>query len=200
MTSKPSSEPGSLWEIPALGTLYLAYAIPGSHAAAEQHPGAGIPRRSPSGAINGHCPLPEPGRRPSMRVPFPSLGKRKTPPALWLLTLLLLGGACGTYYYTQTTSGKSGSLQEPAAPQPGREKKEAAKPEKKAVLPAVKTETPPEQENAAPATPTGDAEQPEKTPPSISSGERNGDAPDILEEKSASSPAQTAGESGTPGP
>ena len=37
------------------------------------------PRRSPSGAINGRCPLPEPGRRPSMRVPFPSLGKRKTP-------------------------------------------------------------------------------------------------------------------------
>lgn len=70
---------GSLWEIPALGTLYLAYAIPGSHAVAEPPPGPVIPRRSPSGAINGRCPLPEPGRRPSMRVPFPSLGKRKTP-------------------------------------------------------------------------------------------------------------------------
>lgn len=58
--------------------------------------------------------------------------------------------------------GKYVSLQEPTVPQPGREKKEAAKPEKKAVLPAVKTEPPPEQENAAPASPTGDAEQPEK--------------------------------------
>ena len=64
---------GSLWEIPALGTLYLAYAIPGSHAAAEQHPGAGIPPAEPLRRDNAG--------RPSMRVPFPSLGKRKTPPA-----------------------------------------------------------------------------------------------------------------------
>lgn len=189
---------GSLWEIPALGTLYLAYAIPGSHAAAEQHPGAGIPPAEPLRRDQRLLSTPGTGAAAVHAGSLPQPRKKKNSAGIWLLTLLLLGGACGTYYYTQTTSGKSGSLQEPAAPQPGREKKEAAKPEKKAVLPAVKTETPPEQENATPATPTGDAEQPEKTPPSISSGERNGDAPDILEEKSASSPAQTAGESGTP--
>lgn len=160
-------------------------------------------RASPGGALRRDQRLlstPGTGAAAVHAGSLPQPRKKKNSAGIWLLTLLLLGGACGTYYYTQTTSGKSGSLQEPAAPQPGREKKEAAKPEKKAVLPAVKTETPPEQENATPATPTGDAEQPEKTPPSISSGERNGDAPDILEEKSASSPAQTAGESGTPGP
>mgnify|MGYP007042242848 CR=1 FL=1 len=109
---------------------------------------------------------------------FPSQ-PRKRNSRLWLY-LLLLGSVCGTYYYTQTTSGKSVSLQEPTVPQPGREKKEAAKPEKKAVLPAVKAETSPEQKNAAPASPSGDAEQLGKTSPSISSGERNGDAPDIF--------------------
>lgn len=38
----------------------------------------------------------------------------------------------------------------------------------------------------------------EKTPPPISSGERNGNAPDILKNESAASPAQTAGESDVP--
>lgn len=189
---------GSLWEIPALGTLYLAYAIPGSHAAAEQHPGAGIPPAEPLRRDQRPLSTPGTGAAAIHAGSLPQPRKKKNSAGLWLLTLLLLGGACGTYYYTQITSGKSGSLQEPAAPQPGREKKEAAKPEKKAVLPAVKAETSPEQKNAAPASPSGDAEQLEKTSPSISSGERNGDAPDILEEKSASSPAQTAGESGTP--
>lgn len=189
---------GSLWEIPALGTLYLAYAIPGSHAAAEQHPGAVNPPAEPLRRDQRPLSTPGTGAAPVHAGSLPQPRKKKNSAGIWLLTLLLLGGACGTYYYTQTTSEKSVSLQEPAVPQPGREKKEAAKPEKKAVLPAVKTETPPEQENAAPASPSGDAEQPEKTPPSISSGERNGDAPDILKDESASSPAQTAGESGIP--
>ena len=71
---------GSLGEIPALGTLYLAYAIPGGHAAAQP---ARPPLRHPaSSAISGPWPLPEPpGRRPFMRAPFPSRGKRRTPPA-----------------------------------------------------------------------------------------------------------------------
>ena len=189
---------GSLWEIPALGTLYLAYAIPGSHAAAEQPPGAAIPPAEPLRRDQRPLSTPGTGAAPVHAGSLPQPRKKKNSAGIWLLTLLLLGGACGTYYYTQTTSEKSVSLQEPAVPQPGREKKEAAKPEKKAVLPAVKTEPPPEQENAAPASPSRDAEQPEKTPPSISSGERNGDAPDILKDESASSPAQTAGESGIP--
>ena len=189
---------GSLWEIPALGTLYLAYAIPGSHAAAEQPPGAAIPPAEPLRRDQRPLSTPGTGAAPVHAGSLPQPRKKKNSAGIWLLTLLLLGGACGTYYYTQTTSEKSVSLQEPAVPQPGREKKEAAKPEKKAVLPAVKTEPPSEQENAAPASPSRDAEQPEKTPPSISSGERNGDAPDILKDESASSPAQTAGESGIP--
>ena len=70
---------GSLWEIPRPG-----HPVPGlCHSRQPCRSGAssrsGHPRRSPSGAINGRCPLPEPGRRPSMRVPFPNLGKRKTP-------------------------------------------------------------------------------------------------------------------------
>ena len=189
---------GSLWEIPALGTLYLAYAIPGSHAAAEQHPGAGIPPAEPLRRDQRPLSTPGTGAAAIHAGSLPQPRKKKNSAGLWLLTLLLLGSVCGTYYYTQTTSGKSVSLQEPTVPQPGREKKEAAKPEKKAVLPAVKAETSPEQKNAAPASPSGDAEQLEKTSPSISSGERNGDAPDILKDESASSPAQTAGKSGTP--
>ena len=158
---------GSLGEIPALGTLYLVYAIPGGHAAAQ--PAAGTAAPAASRLQRDQRTLAAPGTAGAAPVhagSLPQPRKKKNSAGIWILILLLLGGACGTYYYTQTTSGKSGSLQEPAAPQPGREKKEAAKPEKKAVLPAVKTETPPEQENAAPATPTGDAEQPEKTPPS----------------------------------
>ena len=37
---------GSLGEIPALGTLYLAYAIPGGHAAAQPAPGTAAPAAS----------------------------------------------------------------------------------------------------------------------------------------------------------
>ena len=68
---------GSLWEISALGTLYLAYAIPGSHAAAEPPPGPVIPPAEP--LRSDQRPLSTPGTGASMRVPFPSLGKRKTP-------------------------------------------------------------------------------------------------------------------------
>lgn len=189
---------GSLWEISALGTLYLAYAIPGSHAAAEPPPGPVIPPAEPLRSDQRPLSTPGTGAAPVHAGSLPQPRKKKNSVGLWLLTLLLLGGACGTYYYTQTTSEKSVSLQEPAVPQSGREKKKAAKPEKKAVLPAVKAETPPEQKNAVPASPSGDVEQPKKTPPPISSGERNGNAPDILKNESAASPAQTAGESDVP--
>ena len=189
---------GSLWEISALGTLYLAYAIPGSHAAAEPPPGPVIPPAEPLRSDQRPLSTPGTGAAPVHAGSLPQPRKKKNSVGLWLLTLLLLGGACGTYYYTQTTSEKSVSLQEPAVPQSGREKKKAAKPEKKAVLPAVKAETPPEQKNAVPASPAGDVEQPKKTPPPISSGERNGNAPDILKNESAASPAQTAGESDVP--
>ena len=123
---------GSLWEISALGTLYLAYAIPGSHAAAEPPPGPVIPPAEPLRSDQRPLSTPGTGAAPVHAGSLPQPRKKKNSVGLWLLTLLLLGGACGTYYYTQTTSEKSVSLQEPAVPQSGREKKKAAKPEKKA--------------------------------------------------------------------
>lgn len=188
---------GSLWEISALGTLYLAYAIPGSHAAAEPPPGPVIPPAEPLRSDQRPLSTPGTGAAPVHAGSLPQPRKRKlrwpmapypAPAGRRMRNLLL----------HPDNFGKSVSLQEPAVPQSGREKKKAAKPEKKAVLPAVKAETPPEQKNAVPASPAGDVEQPKKTPPPISSGERNGNAPDILKNESAASPAQTAGESDVP--
>lgn len=81
---------GSLWEIPALGTLYLAYAIPGSHAAAEQHPGAVIPPAEPlrrdqrplstpgTGAAAVHAgSLPQPRKKKNSVQP--GTGKHRAP-------------------------------------------------------------------------------------------------------------------------
>ena len=108
---------GSLWEIPALGTLYLAYAIPGSHAAAEPPPGPVIPGGAPPERSTAAVHSRNRGGARPCGFPSPT-SEKKNSVGLWLLTLLLLGGACGTYYYTQTTSEKSVSLQEPAVPNP----------------------------------------------------------------------------------
>ena len=70
---------GSLWEISALGTLYLAYAIPGSHAAAEPPPGPVIPPAEPLRSDQRPLSTPGTGAAPVHAGPFPSLGKRKTP-------------------------------------------------------------------------------------------------------------------------
>lgn len=73
---------GSLGEIPALGTLYLAYAIPGGHAAAQPAPGTAAPAASLLQRDQRTLATPgTAGRRPFMRAPFPSCGKRRTPPA-----------------------------------------------------------------------------------------------------------------------
>lgn len=79
MTSKPSSEPVPCGKFPPWAPCTWLMPFPAAMPQRSLLPVRSSPRRSPSGAINGRCPLPEPGRRPSMRVPFPSLGKRKTP-------------------------------------------------------------------------------------------------------------------------
>lgn len=73
---------GSLGEIPALGTLYLAYAIPGGHAAAQPAPGTAAPAASLLQRDQRTLATPgTAGAAPFMRAPFPSCGKRRTPPA-----------------------------------------------------------------------------------------------------------------------
>lgn len=181
---------GSLGEIPALGTLYLVYAIPGGHAAAQPASGTVVPPASRFQRDQRTLTTPGTGATPVHAGTLPPPRKKKNSAGIWILILLLLGGACGTYYFTRNPEEKSASAQEPEPPQANREKKEDAKPEKKAALPAVKEEAAPKQENAANTSSSGPAEQPEKTPPAISSGERNEDAPGALEEKSAADPAQ----------
>ena len=190
---------GSLGEIPALGTLYLAYAIPGGHAAAQPAPGTAAPAASRLQRDQRTLAAPgTAGAAPVHAGSLPQLRKKKNSAGIWILTLLLLGGACGTYYFTRNPAEKPVSAQEPDVPHSNREKKGAAKPEKKAAPPAVRGEASPEQENAAGLSPSGLAEQPEKTPPATSSGERNEDAPGALEEKSAATHAQPDENSSAP--
>lgn len=109
---------GSLWEIPALGTLYLAYAIPGSHAAAEPPPGPVIPPAEPLRSDQRPLSTPGTGAAPVHAGSLPQPRKKKNSVGLWLLTLLLLGGACGTYYYTQTTSENPSLCRNRPSPNP----------------------------------------------------------------------------------
>lgn len=69
---------GSLGEIPALGTLYLAYAIPGGHAAAQPAPGTAAPAASRLQRDQRTLAAPgTAGAAPFMRAPFPSRGKEE---------------------------------------------------------------------------------------------------------------------------
>ena len=147
---------GSLGEIPALGTLYLAYAIPGGHAAAQPAPGTAAPAASLLQRDQRTLATPgTAGAAPVHAGSLPQLRKKKNSAGIWILTLLLLGGACGTYYFTRNPAEKPVSAQEPDVPHSNREKKGAAKPEKKAAPPAVRGEASPEQENAAGLSPSG---------------------------------------------
>ena len=129
---------GSLGEIPALGTLYLAYAIPGGHAAAQPAPGTAAPAASRLQRDQRTLAAPgTAGAAPVHAGSLPQPRKKKNSAGIWILTLLLLGGACGTYYFTRNPAEKPVSAQEPDVPHSNREKKEAAKPEKKAAPPAV---------------------------------------------------------------
>ena len=73
---------GSLGEIPALGTLYLAYAIPGGHAAAQPAPGTAAPAASRLQRDQRTLAAPgTAGAAPVHAGSLPSRGKRRTPPA-----------------------------------------------------------------------------------------------------------------------
>ena len=158
-------------------------------------PRSRLPARPPlrhpsSSAISGPWPLPEPPGAPVHAGSLPQLRKKKNSAGIWILTLLLLGGACGTYYFTRNPAEKPVSAQEPDVPplQQGKESRPARR----------EGRSLPEQENAAGLSPSGLAEQPEKTPPATSSGERNEDAPGALEEKSAATHAQPDENSSAP--
>ena len=117
---------GSLGEIPALGTLYLAYAIPGGHAAAQPAPGTAAPAASLLQRDQRTLATPgTAGAAPVHAGSLPQLRKKKNSAGIWILTLLLLGGACGTYYFTRNPAEKPVSAQEPDVPHSNREKKAA---------------------------------------------------------------------------
>ena len=189
MTSSPVPN-RFLWEIPALGTLCTwLMPFPAPMPRLEQPPA----RSSPGGAlraINGRCPLPNRGGFRPCRFPSPASRKRKNSAGIWLLPPAPAGRRMRNLLLHPDNFEKNTSLAGTDRPQPGREKKEAAKPEKKAVLPAVKTETSPNRKTPR-LLPRPETRNSRKTPPSISSGERKRDAPDILKDESAASPAQT---------
>lgn len=139
---------GSLGEIPALGTMYLVYALPGVHPAAEQSPLPATPVE-PLQRDQRTLATPAAGAPPVHAVPLSQPRKKKSSAGIWILILILLGGACAAYYYTQKPAEDSAAPQEPSSTQPKKEKKEAPKPEKKAALPAAEVEDPFEQESAA---------------------------------------------------
>lgn len=132
---------GSLGEIPALGTMYLVYALPGVHPAAEQSPLPATPVE-PLQRDQRTLATPAAGAPPVHAVPLSQPRKKKSSAGIWILILILLGGACAAYYYTQKPAEDSAAPQEPSSTQPKKEKKEAPKPEKKAALPAAEVEDP----------------------------------------------------------
>lgn len=123
---------------PRLGILYLAYAIPGGHAAAQPAPGTAAPAASLLQRDQRTLATPgTAGAAPVHAGSLPQLRKKKNSAGIWILTLLLLGGACGTYYFTRNPAEKPVSAQEPDVPHSNREKKAAP--------PAVRGEASPEQ-------------------------------------------------------
>lgn len=189
---------GSLGEIPALGTLYLVYALPGVHPAAEQSPLPATPVE-PLQRDQRTLATPAAGAAPVHAVPLPQPRKKKSSAGIWILILILLGGACGAYYYTQKPAEDPAAPQEPSSTQPKKEKKEAPKPEKKAALPAAEVEDPFEQESAAAeAPPAGAAEQPEETPSASAPEEQDENGSATPAEEPAPEPEQPAGEADAP--
>ena len=189
---------GSLGEIPALGTMYLVYALPGVHPAAEQSPLPATPVE-PLQRDQRTLATPAAGAPPVHAVPLSQPRKKKSSAGIWILILILLGGACAAYYYTQKPAEDSAAPQEPSSTQPKKEKKEAPKPEKKAALPAAEVEDPFEQESAAAeAPPGGAAEQPEETPSASAPEEQDEDGSATPAEEPAPEPEQPAGEADAP--
>lgn len=108
---------GSLGEIPALGTLYLVYALPGVHPAAEQSPLPATPVE-PLQRDQRTLATPAAGAPPVHAVPLSQPRKKKSSAGIWILILILLGGACAAYYYTQKPAEDPATPQEPSSTQP----------------------------------------------------------------------------------
>ena len=174
---------GALAEIPAQGTLYLVYAMPGAHPAA----GTEEPQAQPVSLQRDQRALATPGAgAPISPVAVPQPRRKKSSLGIWILLLVLLGGGYGAYHYsTHSRSEEAALAQEPAKPQ---EKRKVPKPEagNKDAQPAPEMADPFEQETAAaeeqpPQEPSSAADQP---------AEDKADAPEAAgDEETVSEPA-----------
>lgn len=172
-----------LAEIPAQGTLYLVYAMPGAHPAA----GTEEPQAQPVSLQRDQRALATPGAgAPISPVAVPQPRRKKSSLGIWILLLVLLGGGYGAYHYsTHSRSEEAALAQEPAKPQ---EKRKVPKPEagNKDAQPAPEMADPFEQETAAaeeqpPQEPSSAADQP---------AEDKADAPEAAgDEETVSEPA-----------
>ena len=181
---------GSLGEIPALGTVYLVYALPGVHPGSEQ---AAAPATPVEPLQRDQRTLATPGTAaaPAHSIPLPQPRKKKSSGAIWVLLLILLAVAYGLYHYTQSPVEEPAVPQEAAKPQHRKEKKEAPVAEKKAAAPAgeVEVKDPFEQETAAAGdTPSAAEEQPEETPSADFPAGENGDDSAVSAEEPAPEP------------
>lgn len=147
---------GALAEIPALGTLYLVYSMPGAHPAAM--PGTAAPQ--PVSLQRDQKTLATGGTAaPVHAAPLPrpqATRKKKGSMGIWILLLVLLGGGYGAYHYYVRNHQVEES---PAAASPAipHEKKQAPRAEKKAVQ-AVPEQADPFEEEAATAEKAAPAE------------------------------------------
>lgn len=189
---------GSLGEIPALGTLYLVYALPGVHPGAEQSAAPAGPVE-PLQRDQRTLATPGPSAAPAHAIPLPQARKKKSSAGLWILLLILLGAAYGLYHYTQTPAEEPAAPQESAKPQHRKEKKEAPKAEKKAAQPAVEAEDPFEQETAAAENNAPAAEeQPQEAPPADAPAEEDGNDSAASADEPAPEPEEAAEDSEAP--
>lgn len=174
---------GALAEIPAQGTLYLVYAMPGAHPAA----GTEEPQAQPVSLQRDQRALATPGAgAPISPVAVPQPRRKKSSLGIWILLLVLLGGGYGAYHYsTHSRSEEAAPAQELAKPQ---EKRKVPKPEagNKDAQPAPEMADPFEQETAAAE------EQPpqEPSPAADQPAEDKADAPEAAgDEETVSEPA-----------
>lgn len=187
---------GALGEIPALGTLYLIYAVAGSRPAAA--PAApSMPVSQPPPLQRDQRSLATPG--PATELPHPPVipqpRKKKSSAGIWILLLILLGGGYGAYYYTQQQKQtEPATPQEPAPLQKKKGKTDPARTEKKEAQPAQEKEDPFEQEAAAAQeTPAGVEKQPAEEPAAdVPSPTPKPDSAAAEEEPAAPEPEQPA--------
>lgn len=194
---------GSLGEIPALGTLYLVYALPGARppAAPEEEPSAAP---QPTSLQRDQKTLATPGGAAPVHPAVIPPRKKKSSLGLWLLLLILLGGGYGAYQYTQRQKDAEPAADQESATHP--DKKGTPKADKKAsrlsAEEAVPTkQAPPRQPSAEeePAAVAENRDSPAPAPDAPAADEADeADAPAVKEEEPAPAPEQPAEEDSTP--